>query len=95
MILDKVALILKEAPQVRRVQIEGYTSAEGGVDQNRKLSEDRARSVMLYLIEHGVAKDRLVARGFGPDNPIAPNDTELNREKNRRVVFNVVDQAEH
>jgi outer membrane protein OmpA-like peptidoglycan-associated protein len=44
---------------------------------------------MGYLIAHGVPKDKLSAKGFGPDSPIAPNDTEENREKNRRVTFEV------
>ena len=91
-ILDKVVAILKESPQVKHLEIQGYTSLEGTKKHNQKLSEDRAASVMKYLVDHGISKDMLSAKGFGSDNPIAPNDTEANREQNRRVVFNVTEQ---
>ena len=48
---------------------------------------------MTYLAEHGVAKERLSAKGFGSTQPIADNNTEAGREKNRRVDFTIVEQA--
>lgn len=93
-ILDKVIAIIKESPEVHHIAIEGYTSSEGVPAQNKALSQARAESVMKYLIDHGVSKDMLMAKGYGPENPVAPNDTEENREKNRRVFFNVLEERE-
>jgi hypothetical protein len=59
---------------------------------NLKLSDDRAKSVMKYLVDKGIDKDRLTAKGYGSTKPIAENDTEEGREKNRRVEFNIVAQ---
>ena len=57
-----------------------------------KLSDERAKSVRKYLVDHGVEADRLIAKGFGITKPLAPNDTEEGREKNRRVEFNIMEQ---
>jgi OOP family OmpA-OmpF porin len=91
-LLDKVADILKDAAgEVKFVQIEGFTSSEGIPAKNKALSQARAESVMKYLLDKGIPQDKLGAKGFGPDDPVAPNDTEENREKNRRVVFHVLE----
>ena len=79
---------------IHHIVIEGYTSSEGAVAQNKALSQARAQSVVAYLEGHGIPKGILIAKGFGPENPVAPNDTEENREKNRRVVFNVKEEVE-
>ena len=54
---------------------------------------ERAESVRTYLVDKGVAKKRMVAKGFGPEKPLAKNDTEEGREQNRRVEFNIVKQG--
>jgi OOP family OmpA-OmpF porin len=91
-LLNEVAAVIQKNPQLKRIQVEGYASSEGEAEHNQKLSDDRARSVMRYLVEHGVAKDRLTSRGFGIDRPIADNATPDGREKNRRVEFNILEQ---
>jgi OOP family OmpA-OmpF porin len=68
-----------------RVQVTGHTDNTGSLALNRRLSRDRALSVRTYLISRGVAEDRLTARGFGPDQPIASNKTTEGRAQNRRV----------
>mgnify|MGYP000848178911 FL=1 len=68
-------------------EISGHTDSRGTRAKNMKLSEDRATSVMNWLISHGVSSSRLKAIGYGPDNPIAPNDTPENMYKNRRIEF--------
>ena len=73
--------------------IEGHTDATGSAKINRKLSKDRAKSVMKYLAGKKVAEGRMVAKGFGPDSPIASNDDEAGREQNRRVEFNILKQG--
>ena len=92
-LLDEIVATVKENPQIEKIAIEGHTSSEGSADFNRKLSKDRAQAVLDYLVSHGIDKGRLEAKGYGPDKPIAGNDTEDDREKNRRVEFNIKKQA--
>jgi outer membrane protein OmpA-like peptidoglycan-associated protein len=68
-----------------RVQVTGHTDNTGSLALNRRLSRARADAVRTYLISKGVAEDRLTARGFGPDQPIASNRTAEGRAQNRRV----------
>ena len=67
------------------LSIEGYTDSTGSADLNMRLSMDRARSVYEFLMTQGVPNSRMKYQGFGPENPVAPNDTETNRARNRRV----------
>lgn len=92
-LLHDIAEVIKANPQVKRISIEGHASAEGDKAKNKKLSDDRAKSVMDHLVKkEGIDAARLVAKGWGVEKPIAGNDTEDGREKNRRVEFLVVDQ---
>ena len=68
-----------------RVQVTGHTDNTGSLALNRRLSRGRADAVRTYLISKGVAEDRLTARGFGPDQPVASNKTADGRAQNRRV----------
>lgn len=87
--IGDVAAFLKAHPAATAA-IEGYTDTSGNKDKNTALSQGRADSVRAYLIEHfGIDGSRLTAKGFGPEKPIAPNDTPENRAKNRRVVANI------
>lgn len=90
-LMDEVAKVMKENPQLKKVLVEGHASSEGDAAHNLKLSDDRAKSVMNYLVEHGVEKARLSAKGFGTTQPVADNATEQGREKNRRVEFTILD----
>jgi OOP family OmpA-OmpF porin len=85
-ILDKVAEGLVDNPEVE-IEIRGYTDNVGRVSSNQKLSEARANSVMQYLISKGVAASRMTAAGYGPKDPVAPNDTPEGRAQNRRIEF--------
>lgn len=67
------------------VRIYGHTDSTGPVAYNQKLSEKRAQAVVNYLVENGVAPERLTARGFGESRPAALNTTSEGRQKNRRV----------
>jgi len=67
------------------LSIEGYTDSTGSADLNMRLSMDRARSVYEFLMTQGVPNSRMKYQGFGPENPVAPNDTETDRARNRRV----------
>lgn len=90
-LLDEVAQVLKGRSNMK-VRVEGHTDSRGNRELNTALSQARASAVMAYLVGHGVASDRLEARGFGPDQPIETNKTALGREKNRRVEFVITQQ---
>jgi OOP family OmpA-OmpF porin len=85
-VLLRVANFLRKNPQYR-VEIQGNTDSTGPLAWNMKLSEMRAEAVRSYLITNGVAAARLTTRGFGPNEPLAPNNTAEGRAKNRRVDF--------
>lgn len=86
-LLDDVAAVLTQNPQVKKVVIEGHTDNRGGEAANMKLSQGRAAAVRDYLVKKGVAADRLEAKGFGESRPIADNKTAKGRDENRRVEF--------
>jgi len=85
-ILDEVAKALKDNPSVR-VQVDGHASSDGNDAHNQTLSEDRASAVLDYLVARGVAKDRLVSKGFSSSVPAVTNRTAAGRVTNRRVEF--------
>jgi outer membrane protein OmpA-like peptidoglycan-associated protein len=93
-LLDNVAKVIKEHTEIPKILVEGHTSSEGSDKYNLDLSDRRAKSVMRYLIAAGVDPFRLDARGFGESTPIADNDTEDGRSKNRRVEFTIVQPEE-
>ena len=83
--LAEMAKFLK-ANASTKVYIVGHTDMQGGVERNQALSRERAASVVAALTgKHGIARDRLAADGVGPLAPIAANDNEAGRSKNRRV----------
>jgi OOP family OmpA-OmpF porin len=86
-LLDQIAKVLNEHPEIIKLTIEGHTDDRGPVDFNRTLSQQRAEAVATYLGGKGVAKERMVAKGFGPDRPVQPNTTTEGRAANRRVDF--------
>jgi len=91
-LLNEVADVIKKTPRIKKIQVEGHASSDGSDDYNLRLSDKRAKAVRTYLIAQGVAKEKLVAKGYGETKPIADNATEAGREKNRRVEFNIIEQ---
>lgn len=89
-ILDDVVSLLQRNPQISMVKVEGHTDWIGSEAYNQRLSEARANSVRNYLIEKGIAPDRLQAVGYGKTRPIADNNTVMGRARNRRTEFTVV-----
>ncbi len=85
-ILDKVVRTMKENPEIE-VEIRGYTDNTGSYNRNVELSKQRAESVKLYLMNKGIDAARIRTRGFGPEDPIAPNTTAEGRARNRRIEF--------
>ncbi len=87
--LDKLVLLLNDNPNLR-IQIGGHTDNVGQPKDNLALSDNRARSVVNYLVSKGIDPKRLSYKGFGADKPIADNSTENGRALNRRTELSVV-----
>ncbi|PRY34136.1 K(+)-stimulated pyrophosphate-energized sodium pump [Spirosoma oryzae] len=86
--LTNIAEILKAYPAVT-VKLGGYTDNTGSPEANLKLSQDRAESVRAELEKMGIGNGRLAAEGYGPAHPVASNDTEAGRSRNRRIAIRV------
>jgi len=89
--LANVAAILKAYPLIR-IRIGGYTDNTGDPAINLRLSEERADNVMDELVRLGIDPDRMSARGYGEQNPVADNATEEGRQKNRRISLRVTNK---
>ncbi len=87
--LDDLVKVLKAYPSVQ-IKINGYTDSRGNASENKELSRGRAASVKSYLSSKGIESDRLTSEGLGQANPIANNETEAGRAKNRRIEAVVI-----
>lgn len=92
-LLAEIADALVRHPEVKKVEIQGHTDNTGTAERNDALSEARAQSVRSWLVAHGIASGRLVAKGYGPSKPLVPNVTRANRARNRRVQLVILDPA--
>jgi len=92
-LLKDVAEVMAEHKKIAKIGIEGHTDSVGKNKSNKKLSENRAKAVMDFLVSVGVDESRLQSEGFGEEKPIADNDTDEGKEKNRRVEFNILEQG--
>ncbi len=88
-VLDDVASVLKNNPKIQRVRIEGHTDSVGSDAYNEKLSDKRAAAVKDYLTSKGITADRLESVGYGESRPVADNNSDAGRAKNRRTEFNI------
>jgi outer membrane protein OmpA-like peptidoglycan-associated protein len=88
--LDRLATLLKNNPE-KKIEIGGHTDNVGSDEANLTLSNNRAQSVVDYLVKKGIAVNRLAAKGYGESVPIANNDTDAGRSKNRRTEFRVIE----
>ena len=84
--LDDLVAQLKRHPAVK-ILVGGHTDNVGSLEGNIALSQSRAATVSAYLAGKGITGDRFTSQGFGPNDPLGPNDTEENRAKNRRTDF--------
>ena len=87
--LDNLVTGLNAFPQIR-IEIAGHTDNVGDPVANRALSQQRAAAVAKYLTDRGIDAGRLRSVGYGDTKPLAPNDTEENRAKNRRTEFTIL-----
>jgi OOP family OmpA-OmpF porin len=86
-LLDQVALTIKANPDIEKIRVEGHTDETGTREMNMRLSQDRADAVRGYLVRKGVNKDRVSAKGYGPDKPKSDGKDPASLAKNRRVEF--------
>ena len=87
--LDNLVTALNAYPQIR-IEVAGHTDNIGDPAENRALSQQRAATVVKYLTDRGIDAGRLRAVGYGDTKPLAPNDTDDNRAKNRRTEFTIL-----
>jgi OmpA-OmpF porin, OOP family len=83
-VIDQIIALLNESADLK-VSIEGHTDNTGTAQRNKILSEQRAQSVVSAVMKGGIGKERLSGKGWGQEKPIAGNDTDEGRAKNRRV----------
>jgi outer membrane protein OmpA-like peptidoglycan-associated protein len=89
--LDQLAEILRRYPD-RDILVGGHTALAGNAEGRQQLSLERARAVADYLLERNVREsERMVIQGYGADKPLADNNTETGRQKNRRVEITILE----
>lgn len=89
--LNKLAEFMQQNEGIK-IEIGGHTDNQGSAAHNQELSENRARAVVNYLTEKGIDQNRLSAKGYGQDQPVADNDTAEGRAKNRRTEVKVIEK---
>ena len=87
--LDKLVELLQKNPTIK-IEIAGHTDNKGDKKYNQTLSQKRAETVVNYIVKKGITITRLTPKGYGDTTPIAPNDTEENKAKNRRTELKVL-----
>lgn len=88
--LDRIVRFLMDNPDIS-IEVQGHTDNVGSDAVNRRLSDARARAIRAYLIARGIEGERVRARGFGSSQPIASNDTDEGRQRNRRVEIKILE----
>lgn len=88
--LDRLVRLMNENPDLK-IEIQAHTDNQGRAAYNKKLSDKRAESALQYLIENGIAPERMKSVGFGDTKPVADNNTEEGRQQNRRVELIIID----
>jgi outer membrane protein OmpA-like peptidoglycan-associated protein len=94
-VLDTVLKVLTTTPAIGRVRVEGHTDSDGNPQSNLGLSEKRAASVIAWLTSKGIDAKRLHGVGCGARDPLVPNTSAENKQKNRRTEFDVEDVDGH
>jgi len=92
-LIEQIADVMLRTPELCRIEIQGHTDNRGGREHNQTLSEQRAQSVVDFLVRMGVSGDRLTSRGVGMDRPVAPNFTARGRSQNRRTELHITERC--
>ena len=88
--LDRVSKLMRDNPNIK-IEISAHTDDAGSNSYNLRLSEKRAKSVVMYLLESNIEIERLISKGYGELKPIVPNDSDENKAKNRRVELKILE----
>jgi outer membrane protein OmpA-like peptidoglycan-associated protein len=91
-LLDGIAKVMKDHPELTKIEVQGHTDNTGKAQHNKTLSQQRADSVKRALTRRGIEDRRLTAVGYGQEKPIADNDTDAGKAKNRRVQFVILEK---
>ena len=75
-----------------KIELSGHTDNVGTAEHNKELSKKRAKAVMDYIVENGIAAARLTYEGYGFEQPIATNITEEDKQKNRRTEIKIIEK---
>ena len=86
--LDKLVKLMQDNPSMQ-IELSAHTDDVGSEQYNMRLSQQRGESVRKYLIRKGVDAKRIIAKGYGKNKPLVPNDSDENRAINRRVEFTI------
>ncbi len=89
--LDRLIKLLNDNPTLK-IELGSHTDSKGSDEYNMKLSDNRSKSVVNYLIGKGISSTRLVAKGYGETKPIDTNDTDEGRQNNRRTEFKILEK---
>jgi len=84
-VIEELAFVLEKNPNIAMVEVQVHTDDAGSAAYQRRVSQDRADKIKLLLTRLGIPASRVTAKGYGPDQPLAPNVSEANRARNRRV----------
>jgi OOP family OmpA-OmpF porin len=87
--LDRVVKLLKENPKIE-IEMSAHTDSKGSDEYNFRLSDNRARSVMEYILSKGIDPGRITSKGYGESMPVSENETDEGRQLNRRVEFKIL-----
>ena len=88
--LERLYKLLNDLPRLK-VEISGHTDNTGSESINQKLSENRAKAVVDYLVRKGIAQNRVMFKGYGSSEPVADNNTAQGRQLNRRTEFKIIE----
>lgn len=88
--LDKLVDFLNNNPTLKKIELSGHTDNVGDKKLNQILSENRAKAVYEYLLQHKISKERLTYKGYGDSKPVVPNDSDEHRQMNRRTEFKIL-----
>jgi len=86
--VDKLANILTQYPNIK-TEIAGHTDSDGSAQFNQRLSQSRVNTVKKRLVSKGISATRLTAKGYGESQPLVPNTSDANKQRNRRVEINI------
>ncbi len=93
-VLDEVATVMCEYPDIRKVEVDGHTDTKGSAKKNKDLSQRRADAVVAYLVGKGIEPERLVAVGYGEERPLVKKERNKDdRARNRRVEFKILERG--